>query len=505
VPRILVAECKQEVSSFNPVPSQYADFAVLRGEGLLAYHRRVADEMGGALSVFDQSPGVEVVPTFSARAITSGGTLAASSWQRLVREWGEAMSAVPACEGVYLSLHGAMCAEEEDDPEGFLLEEARRILGEEVPMVISLDLHGILTDRMLRHSDAVVVYHTYPHVDFYPTGQRAGRLLLRLMAGQAAPVTAKVEVPVLARGDELITQTGRIRHVIAAAQAVERETWGLSAGMFWGNPFTDVRELRSNSLVVADNDEERARTEALSLADLFWQHHERMRVPLTSLEEAARRASEHHASGQGGTVVLVDAADATSSGASGDSNAIVRALLAAGYQGTVLAPVVDAPAVQAAFGAGVGKTLRVSVGGALDQRRFAPLELEARVHLLSEGLFRSETTCSLWNAGPTAVLQAGVLTLVVTSRPVSLYDRALFWAHGQDPRHFGAVVVKSPHCEPQMFKEWAAPYIDVDAPGATSADLKSLGHTQCPRPIWPLDEGVGFRPFVKIFRRNKRC
>lgn len=333
MPRILVAECKQEVSSFNPVPSQYADFAVLRGEGLLAYHRRVADEMGGALSVFDQSPGVEVVPTFSARAITSGGTLAASSWQRLVREWGEAMSAVPACEGVYLSLHGAMCAEEEDDPEGFLLEEARRILGEEVPMVISLDLHGILTDRMLRHSDAVVVYHTYPHVDFYPTGQRAGRLLLRLMAGQAAPVTAKVEVPVLARGDELITQTGRIRHVIAAAQAVERETWGLSAGMFWGNPFTDVRELRSNSLVVADNDEERARTEALSLADLFWQHHERMRVPLTSLEEAARRASEHHASGQGGTVVLVDAADATSSGASGDSNAIVRALLGSGVPG----------------------------------------------------------------------------------------------------------------------------------------------------------------------------
>ena len=214
MPKILVAECKQEVSSFNPVASQYADFIVLRGAELLAYHRRVADEMGGALSVFDDRAGLEVVPTYSARAITSGGTLDAASWQRLASEWVAALAAVPPCEGVYLSLHGAMSAAGEDDPEGYLLQEARRILGEAVPIVISLDLHGILTDRMLRHSDAVVVYHTYPHVDFYSTGQRAARLLLRIMAGEVAPVTAKVEVPVLARGDELITQTGAIRLVI---------------------------------------------------------------------------------------------------------------------------------------------------------------------------------------------------------------------------------------------------------------------------------------------------
>ena len=272
--------------------------------------------------------------------------------------------------------------------------------------------------------------------------------------------------------------------------------------MFWGNPFTDVRELRSNSLVVTDGNGARAEAEALRLADLFWQYHEKMRVPLTSLAAAARRACEYHASGQGGTVVLVDAADATSSGASGDSNAIVRALVEARYQGAVLAPVVDAPAVQAAFAAGVGNTLHTTVGGALDPR-FTPLEVEAKVHLLAEGLFRSETTRSLWNAGPTAVLVAGNLTLVVTSRPVSLYDRALFYAHGQDPRHFGAVVVKSPHCEPQMFKAWAACYLDVDAPGATSADVKSLGHTQCPRPIWPLTEQFEFKPVAKIFRRQR--
>ena len=93
--------------------------------------------------------------------------------------------------GVYLALHGAMSAMGEDDPEGYLLGETRKIVGESVPIVASFDLHGILTDRMLQHADAIVVYHTYPHVDFFETGQRAARLLLQILSGQARPVTAR--------------------------------------------------------------------------------------------------------------------------------------------------------------------------------------------------------------------------------------------------------------------------------------------------------------------------
>jgi microcystin degradation protein MlrC len=100
------------------------------------------------------------------------------------------------------------------------------------------------------------------------------------------------------------------------------------------------------------------------------------------------------------------------------------------------------------------------------------------------------------------VLEARNATLVVTSRPVSHHERSLFWAHGQDPRRFDAVVVKSPHCEPHMFADWCARLINVDAPGSTSANLHSLGHTRCERPIFPLDEGVTFTPEVRLFDRR---
>ncbi len=498
MPRILITECKQEVSTFNPVLSGYDDFTLRHGQSILDYHRRVRSEVGGALSVFDATPGLELVPTCSAHFITSGGTLADAAFERLAGELLSSIKAAPEVDGVYFSLHGAMATQSEGDPEGWLLEQTRKIVGEKVPIVISLDLHGILTDRMLEQSDAAVAFHTYPHVDFFGTGERAARLLLRIVSGEVKPVTAKVTVPALVRGDELITATGSIRHAVNAAKEIEQSAGGLSAAMMWGNPFTDVPALASNSFVVTDNDPARAEREALRIASLFWEHHEKMQVPLTSLADAALMTKENPS----GTVVLVDAADATSSGASGDSNAILRALIEAGYEGTAVIPIVDPSAVEAAFREGVGHAVKTTVGGALDAARFTPLPIEGRVRMLSDGWFHSETTRELWQAGPTAVIQVGNITLIVTSRAVSLYDRALFLAHGCDPKHFGAVVVKSPHCEPHMFKDWAARYIDVDAPGSTSANLRSLGHTKCARPMFPLDAEVPFQPQAKLFQRH---
>ena len=498
MPRILIAECKQEVSTFNPHLSGYVDFGIRRGEELLRYHRTVRNEIGGALSVFDAIPEVELVPAYSAFFITSGGTLAKPAWERIAGEMLDAVRAAPSVDGVYFCMHGAMASEEELDPEGWLLAELRKILGEKVPIVVSLDLHGILTDRMIEQSDAIVAYHTYPHVDFFETGQRAARLLLKIVAGEVNPVTAKVTVPALVRGDELITATGSIRHAVEAAKSVEHSPAGLSAAMMWGNPFTDVPELASWAFVVTDNDPVLAEREALRIANLFWEHHEKMQVPLKSLDEMAAIVKAH----TGGTLGLVDAADATSSGASGDSNAILCKLIETDCAARTLLPIVDAPAVKQAFEAGIGATITTRIGGTLDPQRFRPIEITAQVRLLADGRFRSESFGEEWYAGPTAVLVAGNFTLVVSSRAVNLYDRSFFHAHGQHPERFDAVVIKSPHCQPHMYADWCAQMVHVDAPGSSSANLPYLGHTRCARPLFPLDAEVPFQPQAKLFQRH---
>ncbi|MEI8210730.1 MAG: M81 family metallopeptidase [Planctomycetota bacterium] len=495
--RILIAECKQEVSTFNPHLSQVADFRIRRGQDLLNYHRSVRNEIGGALNVFEDLAGVEVIPAYSACFITSGGTLAAEAWERIAREFVESIRNSPPVDGVYFCMHGAMASQEELDPEGYLLAESRKVLGNDVPIVVSLDLHGILTDRMMEHSDAIVAYHTYPHVDFFQTGQRASRLLIKILDG-ARPVSAKVAIPALVRGDELITESGLFGDSIRIAKQVESGPNGLSAGMFIGNPFTDVPALQTYSFVVTDNDVELAEREALRIAESFWPNRHRMQVPLVHLNAMATQLLQQTR----GTIALVDAADATSSGASGDSNAILKKLIERGYRGRTLLPMVDAPAVQKAFAAGVGATIRTLVGGTLDPDRFQPLAIEGKVRHLSDGLFRSESFGEVWDSGLSAILECDNFTLAISSRGVSLYDRSFFYSLGQNPRDFDAVIVKSPHCQHHMFADWCAAMIHVDAPGSSSANLAYLGHTRCPRPIFPLDQNVEFRPTVKTFRRG---
>ena len=495
--RILIAGCAQEVSTFNPVLSMYEDFSVFRGDEVIEHNAGKNSEIAGAVNLLRADGDVEVVASYSAGA-TSAGPLERGSWERLSGEFlGALRPFAGEIDGAFFSLHGSMCAEGELDPEGYLLEETRKILGEEIPITISQDIHGIVTAKMLQHIDGVAVYHTYPHVDFAGTGERAARQLLRMLnAKSTKPVTVRVQIPALVRGNQLITESGLFGNQVRYLQGLHDDPRILNAGFQIGNPFTDVPELCSQVIVVTDNDEEFAREVALKAANEFWGNRLEMHVELIGLEEAIEQAR-----GMKGPIVFTDAADAPSSGASGDSNAIVAEMVRTGYPHTVLVPIVDASVVVRAVEKGVGGRITARLGGSLD-RRFTPIEMEATVVSISDGTFPLEKWPSTEHAGPTAVLEAGNITFVVLSRAVNLVDRALFYANGLDPKDFHSIIVKSPHCEPEFFDDWVEINLNVDAPGSTSADLPSLGHTICARPIFPLDDDVEFNPEPQVYSRG---
>ena len=491
--RILIVECMQEISSFNPQPSGYENFHIRRGNALLE-QRGTNQGVSGALSVFDATEDVTVVPTISARS-GSAGLLSAEGWKRLSAEILDSVRAnLKGIDGIYFSLHGAMGADGELDPEGYLLEQVRAMAGPNIPIVISLDLHGILTDRMLKNSSGFAIYRTYPHVDFADTGQRAARLLLRLMAGKTRTVTARVVIPALVRGDELITKNGCYGELLRECLRLERDGVALAAGIMIGNPFTDVPELCSQVLIMTEGDRTTAEREAARLARDFWKLRFRMQGKLISVDRAIAQAKSID-----GPIIFTDAADATSSGASGDSAELLRSLREAGYGKRVLAPLVDAPAAAAAHKAGVGAMIELTLGGTIDPRRFKPMKVKATITLLSDGEARLETMKAPLSAGPTAVLKFESFTVVVMSRAVSLFDRAMYFANGLNPTDFDLIVVKSPHTENHMFDAWTEVNFNIDAPGATSANLKSLGHTICARPIYPLEDNVQFEPAATFY------
>ena len=481
MPTILIGELKQETATFNPAPTRYDDFSVYAGQELIDTFRATRTELAGAIEVFETA-GVKIIPTVAASAV-SGGRVVQADLDRLIREIVQAAQCHSTVDGLYLCLHGAMAGEQEGDPEGLLLEQLRERFPHH-PIVASLDLHCVLTDRMIRATDILVPYHTYPHTDHYETGQRAAHNLIGLLSGKLRPTVARVQLPMLVRGDELLTATGRFGEAIRMCEAIEATDGGLAAGVIIGNAFTDVPALQSNVLVTTNDDLSRAQAESERIGRFMWENREHFQAILTPLEDAIEQASQAN-----GLVVFSDAADATASGAAGDSNAILRGLLSSHFSKRSLVPIVDAPAVEQAFAVGTGTTIDVTLGGTRDPTRFTPLPVTAVVTSLHDGGFAYEDGTTA-RSGRVAVLRLGSITILVTERPVYVVGRRVFECHGLNPVDFDLVVVKSPNGFRTWYESIAGLIVPVDVPGSTSANLRSLPFENCVRPIFPLDEEV---------------
>ena len=109
----------------------------------------------------------------------------------------EGLESAPPYDAVYLCLHGAMVTEHLEDGEGELLRRVRDLIGPEMPLVSSLDLHSNTTPLMIEHADLLVAYRTYPHVDMADTGARTAGLLDEMLRRGAKPAKAFRQIPFL--------------------------------------------------------------------------------------------------------------------------------------------------------------------------------------------------------------------------------------------------------------------------------------------------------------------
>src|SRR5262249_54259642 len=129
------------------------------------------------------------------------------TWLRL--EVLDALCAVLPVDAVLLALHGAMAAERAPDVAGEILRSVRGAVGPEVPLVATLDLHANVTEAMVRHAAALVLYHPAPHLDVFETGKRGAAVLRRVLVAQARPVTAFQKLPLVVPAERANTQDPR--------------------------------------------------------------------------------------------------------------------------------------------------------------------------------------------------------------------------------------------------------------------------------------------------------
>jgi microcystin degradation protein MlrC len=505
--RIAVGQLWQETNTFNPLATTQLDFenfGVLRG-GELVEQMAETNELGGfiqALRTWPERP--EIVGLVRLPAWPGGvATRATCDW--LLRELVDALEGAGSVDGVLLALHGAMVADTAPDVEGDVLEAVRTILGPRIPLVATLDLHANVTNKMVRAADALVLYHTAPHIDVFETGLRGAGVLRRILIDGARPVTAFVKLPLVVPAERANTQdAASVSHSFRLRlEDLERHPRVLAAGLATVQPWLDIPDLGSAVVVVADADAELARARGAALAADVWQRRCDYLPVLVPVEEAVREAHRH----SDGLVVLSDSADATTSGAPGDSTWLLRELLTYEWPRPALVPLVAPEVVAEAARRGVGAALTTPLGGVRDHRFSRPLTVHTRVERLFDARFVMSGHLARnmpIDMGPAALLRQGNVCIIVTSRSGPHFAPDLFHAAGLDPFAAAVLVAKSPCGFRAAYEHRARKVVLVRAPGCAPADFWHYEYRRIPRPLWPWDELETYQPAPVVYHAGGR-
>jgi microcystin degradation protein MlrC len=488
--RFLVAMMKHETNTFSPIPTdlqRFRDWGLHEGDAVIRAYKGTNHPLAAFLDIAAQA-GAEVVTPVAAEAMPSG-PVARAAYDYLTGRILDAL-AKGGFDAAFLDLHGAMVAEDEPDGEGGLLERVRQI-APGLPVAVTFDMHGNMSERIVANATAINGYKSYPHTDMYAAGQQIGRVLMRALKGEIEPVIAWGSLPLLAQTLRMGTADEPMKTMQQMCRDAERENGVLAASVFGGFPMADIAIAGLSAIVVADRARANADAVVDRLLEAAWTRKADFIYQHEPLEQAVARAKTL----TDGPVVLLDHADNVGSGGTSDSMTVIAELVRQGLQDLAVAAVWDPAAVREMMAAGVGATVTVDLGGKTDMpsvhARGKPLRLTGVVRRLSDGQWTVRGpmyTGSKVTTGPTALFATGGLAIVVTSLHHEPWDIGIFTSIGIDPHYCRYLLLKSRIHYRAGFAPLAKATITLDGEGVTTSDNSILRFDHVRRPIYPLDE-----------------
>ncbi len=475
-PRVAIAGMAIESSVYAAHRADHRDFHVLTGTDLVDHYPFLAP--GSPLR-----DGADWLGVLSARSIP-GGPVRAEVYEdfreRIVTGLRQLHAQQPL-DAVYLDVHGAMSVVGMDDAEGDLVDAVRSVVGPDVLLAATMDLHGNISDRFFRQVDLPTCYRLAPHEDAWETRERAARTLLAQWRAGTRPARAWVRVPILLPGEKTSTRVEPARGLYATLADVERREGVLDASIWIGYAWADEPRCHA-SVVVTGSDAEVVRAQAEGLARHLWSVRDGFAFvgPPGTLEEGVARALAAGVK----PYLISDSGDNPGAGGSGDVTWTLTRLLAMpeltgpGAPLTYVASIFDADAVEALFAHRVGDAVDVVAGARVDHRVSGPVRITGTLTVLAEGDP---------HAGRIAVVAVGGLRVIVTEFRKAFHGVDDFRALGLEPTEADVIVTKIGYLEPTLY-DVAQGWTLALTPGPVDQDLVRLGHHRIARPMFPFDD-----------------
>jgi microcystin degradation protein MlrC len=490
--RIAVGGFLHETNTFAPTKATYADFvhgggwpAMAMGAGVLRTMRNINVGLAGFVETAE-AKGWELVPTIACAA-SPCAHVAKDAFERIAKVMIDGIRNAGALDAVYLDLHGAMVAEHLDDGEGEILARVREVIGADLPLVVSLDLHANVTSEMIEHADALIAYRTYPHIDMADTGRACARHLARLLQSKDKFAKAFRQLPFLIPISWQCTNDEPCKSIYAKLAALESDavpTLSFAPGF----PAADFPgcgpSVFAYGATQADVDAVADRVAALIAG-----HENDFDGRVFSPDEGVRFAIELSRSANK-PIVIADTQDNPGAGGDSDTTGMLRALVRNNARRTAIGVINDPVSARLAHEAGEGATVTLALGGKSGIPGDEPYQASFLVERLSDGNFKASGLYyggRNMKMGPSACLKIGDVRVVVGSYKAQLADQAMYRFVGIEPTEQSILVNKSSVHFRADFEPIAAKLIICAAPGAMPADPAALPWTR-------LRPGVRIKP-----------
>ena len=488
---VIVVQFRHETNTFLDKATTVENFKAVRymlgdelGAGEVKNLASVRDELGGFLSVLLQRSDVNVVLPAAANA-TPGGVVEGGVFRAVESSILAAARKHGKIDGVLLGLHGAMVTEDTEDGEGSMLEALRQELGNDVPIFMTLDLHANVTEKMARLSTGIFLCKYYPHVDFYERGVEAAKTLMGTLDGSLHPVMKWKKLPLLLT--TLPTSIDCMKKFVDLCDEYEKQDKIISVSIAHGFLCSDIYELGAAVVAVTDENPGLAESVANHIGQMMWEDRDKLARNLYNPGDAIDAAL----AGEGGPYVFSESADNPGGGSSSDGTAVLRALVERDVQNAVVVCICDPESASAAWKAGPGNYVELSLGGKHSPELLGePLVCRAYVKVVSDGRYVNKGVMGRGfssNMGLTAVVVIGGVEVLVTSKRVQPYDTQALYSIGIDPRDKKIIVLKSAVHFRAAYEGLAKEIIDLDAPGLEEQDPMKIEYRNRRKPLYPLD------------------
>ncbi len=441
--KIITLQFQHETNTFSSKRADEQAFKNLCyafGEEAFESQRGTDTELASFVNVLGGRDDIELIPTVAATA-NPCGFVKREVYDRVRDAVCDAIAENAPIDGVLFELHGAMVAEGHEDGEGDLLEAVRRIVGKDVPIISSLDLHANVTAKMAKNADALIPYEMYPHIDRYQTGEFAAKLMHKTLCGEVKPVMAYRSIPYLL--PMFPTERPEIAPLYKLAKDLESRDCVISVRFAHGFFPADIEEMGMSVTVVTDGDVALANELADQMAEAIEAAIPNLKREFLTLDEVLDKAE----SNGDGSIVIADASDNPGGGAIGDTTHILRRILERGITGAAIATILDPESVEKCAQAGVGATVDLMLGGKSDPTYSGgPVKVSAKVKTISDGKYVFKGKMShgeVANHGKTAVVEVAGNIVFITTLPRQPYDLEIFRSHGIAPEAQRILVTKS--------------------------------------------------------------